>query len=230
MSADVCEEFVSFPSGDLRLSGVLAYPEQTAPRYAALICAPHPNFAGNMENNLVVALAREFSAHAMTLRFDYRGIGNSEIRLPVEGSVFDYWDELEQSKDYAAPLADIAAAAAALRGYAHGLPLAILGYSFGSIVGLQSGMELDGVRALVGLAPPLGMYPFDFLSACRVPCLLLSGDGDFVFSADESARLKSVWSPSVEQVVISGEDHFFRDSETAVCARVRTFVERGMNR
>ena len=228
MSDEVCEELVAFACGELRLSGVLSYPERSAPTYAVLICAPHPNFAGNMENNVVVALARAFASRAMTLRFDYRGIGASEIRLPSETSVFDYWDALEAKWNYADPLADIAAAAASLNAYSHGLPLVIVGYSFGAIVGLMSGLKLAGVRAMAGVAPPLKMYPFDFLAGCKTPCALISGDGDFVFSADESARLRSLWSAQVRQTVLPDEDHFFRGTEGAVCAQVRAFVEQGL--
>lgn len=224
----MCEECVSFPCGGLTLSGVLAHPEQDAPKYAALICAPHPNFAGNMENNLVMALARAMSRNAMTLRFDYRGIGASEIELPADVSVFDYWDDVEQSKNYADPLADVAAAGAALLECANDLPLVVLGYSFGSIVGLMGGLKLGGVRAMAGIAPPLRMHPFDFLAASPIPCLLVSGEGDFVFSTEESERLKGAWGDRVRQSVLKGEDHFFRDSEDSVCAQVRHFVEQGL--
>lgn len=226
MSDLIGEELVSFRCGDLNLSGVLTYPEQHELRYAMLICAPHPNFAGNMDNNVVVALAREFSRDAMTLRFDYRGIGASEIRLPETVSVFDYWDDIEQLKNYAAPRADVAAALAALNDYSNGLPLVVLGYSFGSIVGLSGCMKLSGVSALVGVAPPLSMYPFDFLSDCEIPCLLISGDHDFVFSADESAR--SMRNSLVTQVVLDGHDHFFRGTEDELCAQIRSFIEEGI--
>ena len=228
MSDPIVEELVSFKCGDLNLSGVLAYPEQRVPRFAALICAPHPNFAGNMENNVVVALARDLSRDASTLRFDYRGIGASEIHLPEHISVFDYWDEIEQLKNYADPLADVAAAAAALNEFSNGLPLVILGYSFGSIVGLLSGIGMNGVRAMAGIAPPLSMYSFDFLSACHTPCLLISGAGDFVYSAEESARLRPIWSSHVRQIVLNGQDHFFRGTEDGLCVRIRSFVEEGI--
>ena len=229
MNSTVTEELISFPCGDINLSGILTYSNDHAPAYAALICAPHPNFAGNMENNLVVALATAFASRAMTLRFNYRGIGTSEIKLPDDQSVFDYWDAIEQSRNYADPLADITAAAAALNDASHNLPLVILGYSFGSIVGAISGMQLPNVRAMAGIAPPLAMYPFDFLAHCNIPCLLLSGADDFVFSASESERLKAVWSANVQQLVLPEQDHFFRDSEGTICARIRTFIETGAN-
>ena len=222
----ICEERITFPSGSLTLSGVLSYPEQASPRYAVLLCAPHPNFAGNMENNVIQALSRDFGSHAMTLRFDYRGIGASEIELPSEISAFDYWTDIEESKNYADPLADVCSAARVLEESAAGLPLAVVGYSFGAIIGLLGEKSFSSVSAMVGIAPPLKRYPFTFLSDCRTPCLLLSGRDDFVF--DESAAGNSAWPACVTQKVLEGQDHFFREAESVASAHARTFVEVAM--
>jgi len=222
----ICEERITFPNGSLTLSGVLSYPEQARPRYAVLLCAPHPNFAGNMENNVIQALSREFGSRAMTLRFDYRGIGASEIELPAELSSFDYWTDIEESKNYTDPLTDVVAAARALEESAAGLPLVVVGYSFGAIIGLLGEKSISSVRALVGIAPPLKRYPFTFLSDCRTPCLLLSGRDDFVF--DESAAERSAWPACVTQNVLDGHDHFFRESEGVATSHARAFVESAM--
>ena len=222
----ICEERITFPSGSLTLSGVLSYPEQASPLYAVLLCAPHPNFAGNMENNVIQALSREFGSQAMTLRFDYRGIGASEIELPSEVSAFDYWTDIEESKNYTDPLADVCAAARALKDSAVDLPLAVVGYSFGAIIGLLGEKSYSSVSALVGIAPPLKRYPFTFLSDCLTPCLLLSGRDDFVF--DESAAEKSAWPACVTQKVLEGHDHFFRETESVVTAHARAFVGSAM--
>ena len=228
METPVCEESVNFRSGSLTLSGVLSYPEQTAPQYAVLLCAPHPNFAGNMENNVILALARDFARNAMTLRFDYRGVGASEIQLPGDLSVFDYWSETEDSQNYAAPLEDVCAAAQALDKFSSGLPLAIVGYSFGAIVGLLAGKSAGEARVFVGIAPPLKRYSFAFLSECRAPCLLLSGRDDFVFADTADGAAPNAWAECVMQRVLDGHDHFFRGAEEIVCGHVRGFVEAAM--
>ena len=87
----IVEERVTFASGSLRLAGVLAYPQEAAPERAVLVCSPHPHFAGDMNNNVVSAVARHLAGQAVVLRFDYRGVGESEIVLGPEESAFDYW-------------------------------------------------------------------------------------------------------------------------------------------
>ena len=60
------EEQITIPSDGVRLAGVLGYPEDGVPAYSVLLCPPHPNFAGDMDNNVIAALAREFSRDALT--------------------------------------------------------------------------------------------------------------------------------------------------------------------
>lgn len=229
MDAPICEESVTIPNGALRLSGVLAYPETGAARFAALLCAPHPNFAGNMENNVIQALARDFARDAMTLRFDYRGIGASQSHLSDDVSVFDYWNQVEETQNYSDPFADALAAAAALCEFSSGLPLAIVGYSFGSIIGLRLEKHVTSLRAIAGIAPPLTRYDFSFLSKCRTPCLLLSGRDDFVLPTDGNADIQKSWPTCVTQTILDGHDHFFRGTEETVCHQVRTFVEKALS-
>src|SRR5512143_649679 len=115
MAATAIEEYITFSSGSLQLRGVLAYPEEAAPGRAVLMCSPHPHFAGDMNNNVICAVARRLAARAVVLRFDYRGVGDSEISLAPDISVFDYWTDIEQIKDYREPVLDVASAARALR-------------------------------------------------------------------------------------------------------------------
>jgi hypothetical protein len=222
------EERTTFTSDGLRLSGVLAYPASGEPKQAVLLCAPHPNFAGNMENNVILALGRHLAATSIVLRFDYRGVGDSEIVLPPDVSAFDYWNDAEEKLDYRAALHDVAAAAEALTACAGQGSFAIVGYSFGAVVGLQFGCGSVNVGALAGIAPPLTRCDLEFLSECRKPCLLLSGADDFVYSAEKSAGLQARCGSSVEHVLLKGHDHFFRGDEAAVCERVGAFLNRAV--
>jgi len=110
----IVEERVTFPSGPLRLAGVLAYPQEVTPERAVLVCSPHPHFAGDMNNNVVAAVTRHLAAHAVVLRFDYRGVGESQIALGPEESAFDYWTDVEETKDYAGAVHDVRSAAQVL--------------------------------------------------------------------------------------------------------------------
>ena len=225
-TSTIVDEHRVFPSGRLGLAGVLSYPTSGEPTGAVLLCAPHPNLAGNMENNVILALARRLGATNIVLRFDYRGVGESEIDLPPEVSAFEYWSAAEESQDYRAALADVAAAAKALRDCAGPRPLTVVGYSFGAVVGLQYGHADPSVRALVGISPPLTRCDLGFLAECRKPCLLLSGTDDFVCSAEKSAALRACCGPSIELVLLEGLDHFYRGAEETVAERVAVFWER----
>ena len=224
---DIVHERIRFgDAGDAdRLAGILAYPTSAAPRRAILVCPPHPNFAGDMNNNVIAALAEGLANDAVTLRFDYRGIGDSRITLPPHQGVFDYWDHLEQTRDYQDPLADSAAAADCLSRAAGALPLFAVGYSFGAVTATVTSVNDARFSRMIGIAPPLKRIAMDHLAACRKPCLLTSGTDDFVHDADVAARLTSVAGPRVRIERIAGADHFFRGRETDLVLRVREFID-----
>jgi hypothetical protein len=221
---DIVQERIRCGDDD-RLAGILAYPASTPPRRAILVCPPHPNFAGDMSNNIVVALAEGLAHDAVTLRFDYRGIGDSRIALPPDQGVFDYWDKVEQTRDYRDPLADTAAAADCLSRAAGGIALLAVGYSFGAVTATITTVTDPRFGAMVGIAPPLKRIPMEHLAACRKPCLLTSGTDDFVHDADVAARLTSAAGPRVRFERIAGADHFFRGRETDLVCRVREFID-----
>jgi len=75
------EERVTFKSGDLTLEGMIAYPDGDAagPHRAAVVCHPHPLYGGSMYNNVVDAVLEALHARGFaTLRFNFRGVGQSE--------------------------------------------------------------------------------------------------------------------------------------------------------
>src|SRR5579859_4351866 len=150
---EIIHEQLRFGKDDY-LSGTLGYPADGNPKLAVLLCSPHPNFGGDMENNVVAALAARLPAEAVTLRFDYRGVGGSRIDLPSGLSVFDYWETVEQTLDYAEPLADTLTAVEVLSLLSAGLPTISIGYSFGAIMATRVGVPDRRVVAIVGIAPP----------------------------------------------------------------------------
>src|SRR5690242_14854981 len=97
--SEIIHEQVRFGK-DEYLAGIFSYAARGNPTRAVLVCSPHPNFGGDMQNNVVAALAERFSTDAVTLRFDYRGVGQSRIDLPAGLSVFDYWENLEKTLEY----------------------------------------------------------------------------------------------------------------------------------
>ena len=221
----ILEERVRFGAGD-RLAGVLHYPAEATPDYAVLLFPPHPNFAGDMDNNVIQVLAQRLASDAITLRFDYRGIGQSRITLPTGLSLFDYWEDLEEKRAYADPLADAADAADALWHMSGGLPMIAVGYSFGSLTGTRTALGDDRFRGLVGIAPPLQRITFDFLADCPKPCLFLSGEDDFIFDAHVADQIQVRGGTNLTYERIPGMDHFARDWEAWLADHIAHFVDK----
>jgi uncharacterized protein len=221
---EICEEHVRIEGlYGPPLAGVLSYPLNEKPCARILLCSPHPNFAGNMENSVIVALARGLSKSAVTLRFDYRGVGASGIQLTDGESVYDFWNRVEETQEYAAPLQDTENAFNYLNACAYDLPMYIVGYSFGCITGLIQLNSTDRIAMGVGIAAPLSHYAFNFLPTLSKPCLMLSGSDDFVFNPEAWTRLKQSSLHHIQYELIGGHDHFFRGDEDQLCLRVMQY-------
>ena len=227
MQDKIVEERIIFVNDDkLQLAGVLAYPDHIEPKYAVLLCSPHPHFAGNMDNNVICEVARGLAVQAVTLRFDYRGVGDSQISLRDGLSVFDYWSDIEETKDYTDAVTDVSAAANTLNSAIGELdiPFSVVGYSFGAATGLLYGHEKEDVCSMVAIAPPLGKVSFDFLSDCSKPTLFLIGTGDFLYSAEKAQQLQRNLASNATVEVLEKADHFFRGDENILARKVVEFI------
>jgi alpha/beta superfamily hydrolase len=222
--AEIVEERVSFPSNKLTLDGVLAYPESAEPIQTVLFCSPHPHFAGNMENNVIRTLARQMAHNSVTLRFDYRGVGASQIDLAQDSSVFDYWEEVEREKLYEDALCDVGAAQGFLKSTAIELPMVIVGYSLGALLALLTALASDYARTAIAISPPWTKVEFSFLADYRIPALVLTAINDFLFSEIELTKTRELASPKVQFEVLTEGDHFFRDAEDILFNRISTFA------
>jgi hypothetical protein len=73
---------VTFKTNGLNFEGVVAQPEAHAgPMPGVVVCHPHPLYGGNMDSSVVLAVAFALVEHGFaTLRFNFRGVGNSDGR------------------------------------------------------------------------------------------------------------------------------------------------------
>jgi alpha/beta superfamily hydrolase len=213
----IAEECMSFTAAGLRLEGVLAYPGCGMPTSTWLLLVPHPHMGGRMDNNVIRHLARRGAEEgAATLRFNWRGVGDSEIDLPDGVGRFDYFAALERDRSYADLLPDALAAFDALQ---RSVPKAgqrvVVGYSLGSIL---AGMLAPRVAAthVVGVSPPTARASLAAWREVGVPKLLMAGDADFAF--DREALDSEVAHMPGESRFLSlpGADHFHRQEEERV--------------
>lgn len=203
------EEAVRVPVSDFTLDGRIAVPAGATA--GAVICHPHPQYGGSMENALVIALAETLSAAGFaTLRFDFRGVGAS-------GGRYD---------DGRGEVDDVAAAAATLRARLDTSRVALVGYSFGSMMALRAGAaEPDRTTGVVAIAPPVRMIGLDFLAGCPVPLAFLIGDRDQFCPLATLESGRDRFAPASTLALIPGADHFFGGHLEALAARVVELVQ-----
>ena len=133
---------VRFPSADgVVLEGRLRVPD-TPPRGAVVLCHPHPAFGGHMDVWLLPRIAERLAHQGwVTLRFDFRGVHDGGV----------------VSADACEEVDDLAGACHFVRDRVPaGSRCAVVGWSYGALVGLRHGLRDDGITDWVGIAPPTG--------------------------------------------------------------------------
>ncbi|HEX8293598.1 MAG TPA: alpha/beta fold hydrolase [Pyrinomonadaceae bacterium] len=197
-----------YPAGNLhipaphgRLEAILKEPRGLAPRAAALVLHPHPLHGGTMHNKVVFRAARGLEdAGAVTLRFNFRGVGHSTGEHT--GARGGEQEDARVALDY-------------LVEEYPGLPVFLAGFSFGARVGLEVGTYDARVGFLVGVGTPVSIpereYDFSFLDDCRKPLLLVHGARDEFGSVPDlralAARLPE--EARVQIKILPDAGHFF---------------------
>jgi uncharacterized protein len=204
---------VTFRSADgLTLEGRLAQPE-TPPAGVVVLCHPYPPAGGTMSSIVIPRLARGFEAAGWAaLRFNFRGVGRSE------GAFAGGVDET----------ADVAGALAFMRSEFPGVPNAIIGWSFGALVGLQAAINDRRVDAYAGIAPPLtaggsfAIPPLPDPVGWTARRLLVAGDQDPV--CEMEALREAALRLGAEVRIIRGADHSFTGHLDELTETVVRFV------
>jgi hypothetical protein len=174
----------------------------TAPRGVVVLCHPHPQFGGTMDNKVVQTLARAFlQLGYRAVRFNFRGVGGSA----------GAWDEGRGEID------DALAVIAAQRAAAPGLPLALGGFSFGAYVAAQAAARLADdpqqpapVERLVLVGPATSRFT---LPATVAPdTVVIHGEADDVVPL--AATLDWARPQVLPVIVLPGVGHFFHGQLT----------------
>lgn len=201
---------VNIPTPQGHLEAILKPEEEgSQPRYAGLVCHPHPIGGGTMHNKVVFKTAQALqSLNIPALRFNYRGVGHSTGK----------YDEGRGEMD------DVRYALEFLSRRYPSIPVILAGFSFGSYVGLRVATNDDRAQALIGLGVPAKWFGDDTLQDCHKPKLFIHGTEDELASY-ELARswFEQVPAPKT-MIAIDGADHFFQGHLDEVQAIIADFV------
>jgi alpha/beta superfamily hydrolase len=217
MLARVTTEKATFKSTDgHRLEGRLAMPKR--PVGAAVICHAHPLYGGSMSNAPITSIQRALQDHGWaSLRFNFRGVRLSEGTYG--GGVHE--------------VRDVAGAVEHLAELLPDKPLAVAGWSFGSLVGLSAAAADPRVESYVAVAPPVSTGPRmdlpelptpERLAAWRARVLGVCGDHDQFCKPADLERWAREVSPNAVVRVIEGTDHYFADALDELAKTVAGFI------
>ena len=187
---------------DGRLEGTLRVPD-TAARAIVVIAHPLPTHGGEMRNPLIASVARACAERGWdALRFNFRGVGAST----------GTWSGGREEAD------DVGAAVAHARALAPGLPLGLVGYSFGALMSLKWLASGERVDALVLVGLPLRSVTGRDNEIPPVP------DGTLVVAAERdqfgtAAELRERF-PKARIAEVRGTDHFFVGHRDEMVRRV----------
>lgn len=207
------EQPVFFRAGDLRLEAMFSEAPANKSLPGAVVCHPHPVYGGTMDNNVVMAVAHTLqkAGHA-TLRFNFRGVGQSD------GRYADGVGEVE----------DVRAAIGYMKEKAGGddTTIILVGYSFGAWV---SARVLDGDRSishLILVAPPTAMFDFSVLSADAEERMrhVIVGERDQFCDRDVLQEVFDQLPEPKTMRVIPHADHFFFGRERALADTVNEVI------
>lgn len=162
------------------------------PVAVAVLTHPHSLMGGDMHSSVTAALFRSLPrSHVAALRFDFRGAGSS-------GGVFG--EGVAEADDVRAALDAVPTALA-------GVPVAVIGYSFGADVALQ--VLDERICGWLLIAPPLRSVSVESIAAAadQRPKLMAVPEHD-QFNPPEQARSHVVDWVNTSLVVVEGGDHF----------------------
>jgi alpha/beta superfamily hydrolase len=128
-----------------------------------IVCHPHPQHGGTMDNKVVTTLMRTYRDLGVhVLRFNFRGVGGSE------GEFDNAVGELD----------DLSAVIHWAKNNLPKSPLLLAGFSFGSSIAARASYSVDGLLHLTLVAPPVERYEYDRDGVFNAPVCVVQGDKD----------------------------------------------------
>ncbi len=202
------KEKLMFPCGDISLEGVLWLPENEASVPAVVVCHPHPLYGGSMNDNIVHAVCTALGEHSIaSLRFNFRGVGNSEGRCA---------DGVGEQDDIKAALSFLED-----RSEIDPSKLGLCGYSFGTMVGIPVADKDQRVQAYAGVSA-FFVAP-NLLADFHKPKFFIHGTADEFISAKQAEENVSKLPDPKTFEPIEGADHFWWSYHSQVGDKVGAF-------
>ena len=207
------EEKALIPSTGIQLEGRLGIREAPSFQSGVILCHPHPLYGGDMDNPVIVTAAEAaFQEGFSTLRFNFRGVGESE------GT---YGEGIGEGEDVKAAIDYLYSKLKSSNPY-----LILFGYSFGAWAGLPIAIRDERVQGMVAIAPPLELNDFGYLKGCKKRKLFIAGSRDLHCPSSLLEELYGTLDEPKSIAIIPGADHFFFSHTQSLIQPLRDFFEK----
>ena len=160
--------------------------------WLVVVCHPHPEHGGTMDNKVVTTVARAARETGLdSLRFNYRGVGKSS------GSHGDFTGECE---DFDTVINWVFSETGKSK-------LILAGFSFGSaVVGVRANQVSRCVHSIL-IAPPVERYPYP--GQYSMPVSIIQGAEDEVVEADAVTEWVKTLESQYDYYYSGQTSHFF---------------------
>jgi alpha/beta superfamily hydrolase len=207
MSVEPREFFLNGPAGVLQgLWYSSGHPDDFLK--ATVVCHPHPQLGGTMENEIVRRCCRYISETGIeAVTFNFRGVHKSEGTYDAGPG---------ERADTLAVLDHLLKVSPKAR-------VAVVGYSFGAWVGLDAGNSCASVDVLAAIAP-VARADYSFLQPSSKRKLIVWGEHDEYTNEQARQEFLQRLSPPVETTIVPGVGHLFGGRVDDLAMKVADFV------
>ncbi len=203
-------ENVIFPCGKLKLEGLFFGTGSKGPVPAVVVCHPHPQYGGSMNNNVTYAIARALAKVTINaFLFNFRGVGTSDGSYG--GGIHERQDVIA-ALDWLQKRPDVDPA-----------KLGLAGYSFGAGVVFPVACSDERVQGVALVSPHFEDAPESLLRSCAKPKLIMGGSEDQVVPANTVLLYGSQAAEPKQVEIIKGPDHFWNGYEDNITEAVAGF-------
>ncbi len=159
-----------------------------------IVCHPHPQHGGTMDNKVVTTLMRSYRDVGIhVLRFNFRGVGASEGEFDNTRGEYD----------------DLLAVIRWTQSQWPACAILLAGFSFGSSIAARASYQVPNLQHLTLVAPPVERYEYDRDGVFTAPLCVVQGDQDErVIAAGVYEWAAKLHSPT-ELIRYPDAGHFF---------------------
>jgi len=204
-------ERIFITNNDIKLEAELFQSKLGTENVFILICHPHPQYGGNMFNNVVSGVFNKLVRNNIScLRFNFRGVGRST------GTHSNGTGELS----------DVHTCIDFLINERKCEKLFLCGYSYGAVIGCSAVEYSDKIVGYISISFPWSFMGSKYkeLSQSSKPKLFIQGDKDTVAHYGNFQENFDYYLDPKKKKIIEGADHFYGNNEEQVANAVLEFL------